>query len=516
MAKRMRRGHRSIVRNASKSMEKNMLQQAKLLYNDPYIVLPKYEDAFSTKRFKKIRKQIEKIIQIKDDVARLEKASNKKNLSAAIAGTLLVHHAKKAPFLAAAPLSSGSALYAQRGNATKEFLIAVQNTDDPLLRLLAIKDTALKYGLHIYSWNHSFISTGEQANPPDDFIAFVMKKNELHFEKKLATCDHLSSSDLQNKKLIKNPYLHIYWKSADTTIGICQQCSQNNKNTIYELTKYMIEPNLAKDFQINVIGKVIKEETTDETYETSFIDEYLSGKLFDKQMIQKNMNNRLTDLKESEDISYVLNGNSYDHNIESFVEALHPNKYEKKALISLLNKHNRSVVVDNVTPNAVIELLWDEHGLSLLEEIISESNKAKDLFSLSDAPSQIIKLAYEMQKHKEILRNLPIYEKLPPIASFANHIGRVYRTDGKEKLIIEAKKHPENTQGKAIYYAFLLVVDKALDVKWKFKKDEVESGEFLKPYAEKFLHCSPEEYHDALQDFLKYSGTTIDLIKYKK
>jgi len=514
MAKKMRRGKRSIVRNASKTMEKQMLIQAETIYNDPYIVLPKYDDPVSIKRFKKTRKLIEKIDQVKDDLSKLEKIANKKNLSAAIAGTMLIHHANKAPFLAAAPLSSGNVLYAQRGNATKEHLIGVQHTNDPLLRLFAIKDLALKYKLHIYSWDHSFISTGETANPPEEFVLFVMEKNNLKIKNNIATCSHIKENDLKNKKILTEPYLDIYWKSAKTHIGICQHCAYPNKNFIYEITKYMIEPNLSKDFEVEVIGKVIKQGSEINKYDTKFIDEYLSGSLFDKQMIQKNMNTRLTNLKESDELSYVLDGVSFGKNFEEFIDALHPNNYEKKALLSLLPRYQKSIVVEDVTPNAVIEIVWDDLGLSFLEEIVADKKKASDLYSLPDSPSQILQTAFEMQKHRKILQNLPSYENLPPIASYIHRIGKIYRTDGKEKMIIEAKKYPENTHGKSLCYAFLLSVNKAEDMKWKFKKDEVESGEFLQSYTDTFLTCDSNEYHQSFQDLLTYSGTSIDLDTY--
>ena len=231
-------------------------------------------------------------------------------------------------------------------------------------------------------------------------------------------------------------------------------------------------------------------------------------------MIQKNMNNRLTSLKESDEISYVLNGVSFENNVEKFVDALHPNKFEKKALEILLPRYQKSIVVEDVTPNAVIEIVWDDLGLAFLEEIIADKKKADDLFSLSDSPSQIIQIAYELQKHRNILKNLPSYENLPSIASYIDKIGRTYRTEGKEKMIIEAKKYPGNTQGKSLCYAFLLVVNKADDMKWKFKKDEVESGEFLQSYAEKFLSCEADKYHQSFQDLLTYSGTSIELKSY--
>ena len=59
------------------------------------------------------------------------------------------------------------------------------------------------------------------------------------------------------------------------------------------------------------------------------------------------------------------------------------------------------------------------------------------------------------------------YEKLPPLARFADHISRTYKTFGEKKTIIEIKKRPDNPKAKSIAYAFLLTLEKAQDTKWK-------------------------------------------------
>ena len=60
MAKKIRRV-RTFARTASKSMENKLVENAKELKNDPYLVLPEYTDAFSKKCFKRIKKRIDKV-----------------------------------------------------------------------------------------------------------------------------------------------------------------------------------------------------------------------------------------------------------------------------------------------------------------------------------------------------------------------------------------------------------------------------------------------------------------------
>ena len=73
MVKKFRRV-RTFARTASKSMEKNLIENALKLKDDPYLVLPEYTDSYSKRCFKKIIKGLDKINKFKDDVDKLEKA----------------------------------------------------------------------------------------------------------------------------------------------------------------------------------------------------------------------------------------------------------------------------------------------------------------------------------------------------------------------------------------------------------------------------------------------------------
>ena len=342
MAKKFRRV-RTFARTASKSMEKNLIDNALQLKEDPYIVLPNYTDSYSEKCFKKIKKGLDKINRFKDDVDKLEKFSNKRELDSAVAGTLLISHSKKAPYLAVLKLPTGDITYAQRGRADKEKLIASQHFDNPLLRLLGIRDIALKKNLHIYSWDDGFISSGLENKPPKDFINFVLNKTDLKIKNNYVTCNHISDDIIKNKKEIDSPYLYINWISANVSIGVCKTCANTKTNTIFNITKFMIEPDISNDFSIEIIGQLIKGNKTF-NYETEYIDEYLSGKISDLILIEKNMKNRENLIKDSEEKILILNGKSYGSNIMDFIKALKPNKFEKMGLEFIINNIEKPII----------------------------------------------------------------------------------------------------------------------------------------------------------------------------
>lgn len=509
MAKKIRR-MRTFARTASKSMEKKLVENAKKLRDNPCLVLPEYTDRYSSKYFDKIKKNIQKVSSYSNDSKKLEKISNKKGIEAAIAGTLLIAHSEKAPYLAVAKFSTGDVTYAQRGRADKEKLIAVQHFDDPVLRLLGIKDITQKRRLHVYSWDNGFYSTGFEAAPPKEFIDFVLKKNDLKVKDNIAICGDIDVESVRQKKSTDKNYILIDWKSANVSIAICENCAKQRENTFFKITKYMLDPNVSKDFSIEVIGQVLKKKEV-ETQKTEQIDEYLSGSLSDYEFIKKNMQQRKEMISGSNEKILVLDGVSYGTDIESFVDALKPNKYEKEGLNVLLKEINEPVVFDNATSNKVLEKYWKDHGISIIDTLINDSNLAKKFHQLDDTPSDIIELVLNYKERQKILSKLPSYNDLPPLAKFADTVARTYKTFGEKKAIVELKKRPDTPKAKSIAYAFLLYFGKGDDKKWQYSPLEIEYGEFLKDNVKSLVESKPEEYHEKLKELLVSSGSSENI-----
>jgi len=510
MPKKIRRV-RTFARTASKSMEKNLVENAKKLKNDPFLVLPEYSDDFSKKCFIKVKKRIDRVNKFKDDIVKLEKLSNRRDLDGAVAGTILIAHSEKAPYLAVARFSTGEITYAQRGKADKEKLIASQHFNNPVLRLLGIKDIALKRNLYVYSWDKGFISTGLEPEPPEDFINFVIKKTGFPYKNGIVACNHLKKEIVKKKKIIDRYYLYIHWKSANIIIALCKDCAKTTKNTLFNLTKYVIEPNISDDFSIDVIGQLVKEQETLFIKETKYVDEYLSGKLTDLSLINKNMETREESLKQSDEKLLILDGTSYGTDIDNFIKALKPNKFEKKGLKSIIVQVKDPIVLNNVTPNKVLDIYWEEHGLNAINSIIDDNEMSEKFFSLDETPSEILEAVFAYKERQDVLSQLPKYKSLPPLASFADHMARTYKTFGEKKILTELNKRPNDHKGKSLAYAFLLVFGKGKDNKWKYAQVEVESGEFLKEYAKKLLDSQPKKYHKSLQNLLSASGSTENI-----
>jgi hypothetical protein len=498
---------RSFARTAPKSQEKHLVENAKKLQQDPFLLLPSCTEG-NTKYFNKLHKQLEKIHRFQNDEKKLEKLANKKGLDGALAGSYLLAISEKAPYLAALSFPTGDITYAQRGKADKEKLIAVQHFDDPVFRLRGIRDLVFKKKLYIYSWDTGYICTGKEPAPPKEFIDFIKNKINLTATKDVLTCSHITATVAKNKEYISLNYLFIYWKSAPLTIALCETCSKSTKNTMFTISKYILQRNLSDDFTIEVITQVGEHSNLSERQKTTVLQEYLTGSLTDYDYIKKITKSQEDHFKQAEEKIYVLDGISYGADSTRFIEALHPSPNEKAALEFFLEKNQEPLIVSKTTPCKILERYWNQYGKEFLESIMNDTKTAESLFLLDDSPSNIINLASEYNQRKTILSQLPTYIHLPPLAAYADTVARTYRTFGEAKALAEIKKHPDTPKGKSIAYAFLLSLGKGTEVKWKYSKEEIDYGEFLKDLAKKLLQASPDEYSATLQELLTLSGSS--------
>jgi len=501
----------AFARTATKSREKNLVENAKKLSKDPYLILPEYTDNHSRRYFGKIKKSLDKVHRFSEDTKKLDKLSRKRGLDGALAGTLLIAHSEKAPYLAVVGFHTGDITYAQRGKADKEKLIAVQHFDDPVLRLLGVRDIALKKRLHVYSWDKGFISTGLEPKPPKEFINFVIGKIAVSGKKGVTVCEHITIESAKKKDFLKKYYLRIKWRSGDTIVAICEDCARSTKNTMFNITRYILEPDLSDDFSIDVVGQVVKHKEQEYGSQTLYIDEYLSGGLTDHEFIIKNMEQQEKSIKQSEEKLLILNGVSYDRDAEGFIEALKPNRFEREGLEFILERVEEPVVLTDVTPNKVLEFFWKKHGLASICSILDDKETAEKFFSLDDTPSNILEMVFNYKERQQILAQLPQYKSLPPLAKFADHIARTYKTFGEEKALGEIRKRPDNPKGKSLAYAFLLALGTGKDKKWQYSPLEIEYGEFLKEYAKRLLDSKPGDYSKTLQELLTASGSAENI-----
>ncbi|MGC9308999.1 MAG: hypothetical protein ACP5FL_09540, partial [Thermoplasmatota archaeon] len=443
---------RSGIRVATGRQENRIRDIAARLRDNPAMVLPTCRDDCRRCSFKGIRKKLEKLRDADEETLKKYAAKKdffSKDLVSAVAATMLLADADDIPYLAAKDINGTTYVYAKRGNADEEKLLAVQNYDDPHLRLLAVVDLAAKDDLYLYSLADDMICVEDDATPPESFVSFVLQRLGLDN----GDCTHMPTDQ---------PHIVIDWKPADVTIRICERCTK--RNTVAELTRYFYAPDIEEIFSVHVEGDIVEchqacsDCPIEAALDTQLDDEmYLAGQMNDAAFIENWQKKVRWNIEALDQPVFIFNGICFGDNAAAAVEHLQPKPWEESALRLLLEQASQPLILDDATPNAVIAEYWDDMAGQLVQDIAgSEGLRILREGSGKYTPAEILERVHEAARRQQALATLPSYSDLPELASFADGIARAYRSGGPGEAMKAIQQEHMDFKHKAVAYAFLL------------------------------------------------------------
>ena len=220
-------GRRARFRGAKatpKTLEKDLLEKAKMLAEDPHLLLPRCTKECRGCDLKKAVEKMEKVSSRRMDPKKLDFSMNwGDQLVRAYAATISLHVAGKVPYLATTKTPMGEVSFAMRGKVDRDKLIGVQHFDHPELRLLALWSTAQKRGLHIYSTEKEAICSPDGPRPPAEYVEEVLS---------LLPYDLDDNNDCPHAK--EGRGIKVTWRGGGQTVRVCPSCVKDI-NTVHVL-----------------------------------------------------------------------------------------------------------------------------------------------------------------------------------------------------------------------------------------------------------------------------------------
>jgi hypothetical protein len=502
------------ARIAPKVMEKDLLAKAKLIRDDPDLILPDCADDCGSCPFKKTRKRLEKIAKYKDDPSKLAKFARRGDkLARAYAATIGLLHEQKMPYLATGTYPGGTITYAMRGKTDKEKLIGVQNFDSPRWRVMSVVDLVNK-GLHFYSWEDSFVCTGRTAGPPDDYVKHAA--DSVGAGKLVAdtyACPH-------NPETIN--HIEFDWVTTDKKIVLCDQCAIKAKNTLGKLGEGMAVPRVLNEFEISIVrplknisGKEGCDKLLNRKIDPELLRQYSDGKIGDKELVDKHIKQVRDRIPGLERRAYVRGDRCFGEDLEAFVKDLAQDEVESKALLGLLKNVNHPIVLDaNSSVNDLLREYWSDHGEDSLKALVSDElalKYSKEAES-ADSPLKVIRKAIREAEHKEIISQIPKYSCLSQNGEYVDEITRAYKTGGPTAAlsVLDGSKAGDH-RTRSITHAFYLALG-VTTKSWKFTGEEKEFGNHLQHMAKSLLESTDSDtHHELFETFLREAGCTEEV-----
>jgi hypothetical protein len=504
------------ARIASKVREKDLIDKAKLLMEDPELILPECTEDCGACPFKKTHARIDKILKYKDDpvkLARLARGGDK--LARAYAATIALAHEKKTPYLATAVYHGSTVTYVLRGKTPKEKLIAVQNFDSPKWRVLGVLDLVDRKALHFYSYGDHFVCTGRFAKPPQEYVKLAAESvGATKLEGEVYSCPHSP---------VTTNHIEFDWVTAGKKVLLCDQCAVKAKNSLSKLAEGMAVPKALSEFEISVVRplKVISgdgdcKNLLNKAVDKALLEEYSNGKIGDRELIDRHMEDVRSELAKMSQRVFVRGDKCFGADPDQMIADLTTDPIEGKALSGLFSKIDQPVVLDlGDSVNKVLSTHWSMSGKDALRAVVSDEladEYYRDDSESTSSPMKVIQQALEKAEHQAVTSQIPTYACLSGYGGFVDKVAKAYKTKGASGAlaVIDADKsndHRIRSMSHALYLA-LGVTTKA----WKFTNSEQEYGKHLEPYAKKLLESrSSAQHHEAFSEFLKQAGCPDDL-----
>jgi hypothetical protein len=495
---------------APKTLEKDLLEKSRMLALDPKLLMPRCTKECRRCDLKKSLAKMEKVSERRYDAKKLEFSMNwGDQLTRAYAATISLHLAGKVPYLAATRTPMGEVSFAVRGKTDRNKLIGVQHYDHPELRLLALWDVAEKRGLHIYSSESGAVCSPDGPKPPAEYVEEALSL--LPYD--LDDSGHCPHRDTQG--------LRVRWKGAGVELSICPSCA-GEPNTVHVLASRIAASDPTDDFEVEVVSDLKCTSDCPDCHvkdagklSKDLLKRYLKGEMGDAALLDENARSRAQAIKDLGEEVYMIGGECFGKDRERFLAALRGTEAEKEAISKFVSSNHQSVFSRTDMAANLISDLWPEHRDELLAAVASPDVVKKVLSERSElTPSQMVVEAKRMEGYRDIESALPAFRKLGPVGSYADRLGRMHKTEGKEATLRQIEK----TKGgdhklRSVSFAFLTALGEGQTKSWQFTREEMDYGAYLAPFAKRLLEESGDAYTDALRVLLEASGSNEKIEK---
>jgi hypothetical protein len=533
---------RTGARTASKGLEKDLKRRAVRLSQDPSLALPRC--TVDVPYFKKLERRLKEIQSFKDDRKALEGASKKGDrLARAYAGTLLLLHEEKIPFLAVLKSPYGDVGYALRGETSKEKLAGIQNYEDPQIKMLAYLEEVKKDKLFLFVTKDEVICTGSDPKPPKEVVDALPGRLGAGMKRtgKVIHSPDLDPRVVSSREAWKEPYMVVTWESAGIELArSLSHARQNEDNMFATCASYMATEKLSDHFKVGAVveplcrkGKAcichpppkveVKEPFWKRLGKVKALTDsevYLQGQMMDHRFIEKERDRYEGLLREAGKTLFVVGNVCYNDSRTDLMKALSPGEREKRALEAFFRLVKGPVLAPEPSANRILAPFWQDIGEPLLKDISGDASVAKEVFTSMPVPRyqpmNVIEEAEFRVEEVKIMKALPRPISPPRMVEFAYQCAVAFMARGVTGASKVLERFPDDDiKLKAAKYAFVKGLDLSRSSGWSYTSHEMGYAQGMDEIVDRIITRDPHSFQEGLIELWKATGSTMEL-KFEK
>jgi hypothetical protein len=499
------------VRSGSQKIAEEIVDSARAVRDDPEQAVPECKGSCPLFcYFKRARKAVDRRHGMIGDDDKLERWSNWGNkLGRAYAVALRI--AEQGPdaleFFRNVRTHAGEVPIAPWGNAPALAHVGMQHHLDRGLRLLKTVPF-LSEGEVVYATPDGLVCAHD-AEPPAETVEMLV--DGLPVERaspNLARCPHV------HDEFTDGTYIQISWPSAGLRIRVCDECSPGN--LLATMQQVMVTPDPLDIVDVDVSLPKLRNPSGDAAPQVeidlprSVLQAYVNGEQDDEGLIEEAKKARYYQLRQRNEPLVVQGKMVHEPPFERFVDELDPPEPQRSLVEAALERLQRPIVLERGTPVEVLEQLWEEKGEAILVAVVGEEGRELyDPFADANDIEQLLDRVRRKQAEQRVASELPSYERVPEPVDLAHETAKRLIGEGRDSVqqLLSSAPDPDKR-------AIGLALVEALDLPsrtWTVDGRTEDQADHLVPYVEDLLEARGEDYHEALQQLLKATGSTADL-----
>lgn len=507
----MARKRRGSVRSGSDRIAEEIVESARAVRDNPEEAVPRCKGSCPLFcYFKRARKAVDRRSGMIGDETKLERWSNWGNkLGRAYAVALRI--AEQGPdaleYLQNVRTHAGEVPIAPWGSAPALAHVGMQHHLDRDLRLLKAVPF-LDEGEVVYATEDGLVCAHD-GEPPEETVELLVDALPVkRASSNLVRCPHVTGESPDTT------YIEIGWPSADLSIQVCQHCSPGN--LLAQMQAVMVSPDPLDIVDVDVHLPRLRDPSGGQAPDPdihlprSVLEAYVSGEQDDDGLIEEAHRARSYELREFGEPMVAYGKQVYRPPFENLVDEIDPPEPQRTMVEAALDRLQHAIVLQRGTSLELLEQIWEELGEQILVDVAGE--EGRQLYEPFADAGDIERLLDEVQSLRANLRveeELPAYEHVPSPVDLADEAVRRLVGEGRSSAqqLLSSAPDPDK---RAVGYAVVEALDLPSPT-WTVSGRTGDQAEHLVPYVERLLEARGDDYHEALTELLRATGSTQDL-----
>lgn len=488
MAKAPQRRRKSSLRTAPAALQDQFKARIAALVEDPLLALP---DTIGepVRPLAKLQARLEKM-----------KARGKpgfgdkrdKGVAGGVAYCFEIARQATVPRLLDHKVAGARRFYLQRGHVTRGVSLGVQNHDDPRALLMAYVDMAKEHGLHFFAGDRLWC-TGTTPEPPASWLDALATRAEVALERD-ASGIHCPHAD-------ERPTVILGFRGGPD-LAVCGPCGKRARPSLHALMAARYAgPRRRQPFRV---ACRVPDGTQAEP-ERELLAKYRAGLVTEPALLDATMGAWRAQAQATSGNAgrrFILGEQDFGDDLDAFLDALGAEPWERTALAAMVDG-------GHVGRRSTVAAVLDRHEARLADGVAAILGGPDDAWWQAHrgaTPRDMLRLAAEEARRREVLATLPSPQGLGVVGAFVDAVARKALSEGAHAARTWARANADGVPA-AHLFACLAALAKGASSEVGFTPDQVDAGRAWAEPAAAVLESTGPSYLDALAAYLSVTGT---------